>query len=56
MVFIGYEQNSKAYRTFDPSSRNLVVSRDVVFEEGIQWNWDSKNVENMHAHPQIFSV
>jgi hypothetical protein len=56
MVFIGYEQNSKAYKMFDPSSRNLVVSRDVVFEEGIQWNWDSKNVENMHAHPQIFSL
>ena len=39
MVFIGYEQGSKAYRLYDPSKRNLVVSRDVVFEEDRCWDW-----------------
>jgi transposase InsO family protein len=34
MVFIGYETGSKAYRLFDPSTRRVHVSRDVVFDEG----------------------
>ena len=39
MIFIGYEQGSKAYRLYDPSKRKLVVSRDVVFEEDRCWDW-----------------
>jgi hypothetical protein len=34
MVFIGYETGSKAYRLFDPSTRRVHVSRDIVFDEG----------------------
>ena len=39
MVFIGYEPNSKAYRLFDPRTKKLCVSRDVVFEEDRCWEW-----------------
>lgn len=39
MVFIGYEVPSKAYRFFNPAKRKLVVSRDVVFDEGRRWDW-----------------
>ena len=40
MVFIGYERNSgtKAYRFYDPHTKRLRVSRDVVFEEKLAWN------------------
>lgn len=31
MVLIGYESGTKGYRLFDPISRRLVVSRDVIF-------------------------
>jgi hypothetical protein len=43
MVFIGYERNSgtKAYRFYDPHTKSLRVSRDVVFEEKQAWNWSS---------------
>jgi hypothetical protein len=33
MVFIGYELGSKAYRAYDPVSKKVHVTRDLVFEE-----------------------
>ena len=39
MVFVGYEPGSKAYRVYDPTTRRLHISRDVVFEEAAQWAW-----------------
>jgi hypothetical protein len=32
-IFIGYEPGSKAYRVYDPMTRRMHVSRDLVFEE-----------------------
>jgi hypothetical protein len=32
-VFIGYESGSKAWRFYNPSTKRVHVSRDVVFEE-----------------------
>lgn len=40
-VFIGYEDNAKAYRVYDPVAKKLYVSRDVVFEEEKKWNWET---------------
>jgi hypothetical protein len=40
MIFIGYEPGSKAYRVYDPTTRRVHVSRDVVFDEAACWDWD----------------
>jgi hypothetical protein len=32
-IFVGYSDNSKAYRLYIPSLRKTVVRRDVIFEE-----------------------
>jgi transposase InsO family protein len=45
MVFIGYEPGSKAYRLYNPVADRVVVSRDVVFEEGRAWNWTEDGVK-----------
>ncbi|CAA7391866.1 unnamed protein product [Spirodela intermedia] len=39
MIFIGYECGSKAYRAYDPTTRRVHVTRDVVFDENAQWDW-----------------
>lgn len=33
LVHIGYEPDSKSYRLWNPESRKVIVSRDVVFDE-----------------------
>jgi len=38
MVFIGYESGTKGYRVFDPSTKKLVISRDVIFDEKQPWD------------------
>jgi transposase InsO family protein len=39
MIFIGYEEGSKCYRVYDPISKKLQVSRDIMFEENRSWEW-----------------
>jgi hypothetical protein len=39
MVFVGYEDGAKAYRVYNPATRRLHITRDVIFEEGRQWDW-----------------
>ncbi|KAI5388829.1 hypothetical protein KIW84_074478 [Lathyrus oleraceus] len=33
-------EESKAYRLYNPISKGIIISRDVIFEEEEQWNWE----------------
>lgn len=35
LIFVGYEENSKAYRCIDKATRKLTISRDVIFLEKV---------------------
>ena len=37
-VFLGVSEESKAYRLYDPESKKIVTSRDVIFAEEETWN------------------
>jgi hypothetical protein len=41
MIFVGYESGSKAYHAYDPITKRVHVTRDVVFDEQAQWDWGS---------------
>ncbi|KAI5411097.1 hypothetical protein KIW84_056297 [Lathyrus oleraceus] len=33
-------EESKAYQLYNPISKRIIISRDVIFEEEEQWNWE----------------
>jgi hypothetical protein len=38
VVFIGYEEGSKAWKFYDPDTKRVHVSRNAVFEEDHRWD------------------
>ena len=56
MVFIGYDMNTKGYRMFDPVTRRVLVSRDVVFEEEKKWEWNKVPVTKTWAAGNTLSA
>lgn len=56
MVFIGYEEGSKAYRVYDPLTKRVYASRDVVFDEAASWDWSGGgelNTEPLAIHHEL---
>jgi hypothetical protein len=41
MIFVGYESSSKVYHAYDPITKRVHVTHDVVFDEQAQWDWGS---------------
>ena len=37
-IFVGYSEESKAYRIYNPITKKYVISRDVVFKEEEAWD------------------
>ena len=37
-VLLGVSDESKAYRRYDPATKKIIVSRDVIFEECAKWD------------------
>jgi hypothetical protein len=44
-IFVGDKPGSKAYWCYDPIDECIIISRDVIFDEGTQWCWDSTDGE-----------
>ena len=40
-IFVGYSENSKAYRLYSPVSKKVIISRDVKFDEAKLWQWNA---------------
>lgn len=38
-VMIGYSEESKGYKMFNPMTKKVIISGDVVFEEEKSWDW-----------------
>ncbi|GAA0166824.1 hypothetical protein LIER_21890 [Lithospermum erythrorhizon] len=44
-IFIGLNEGTKDYRLYDVETGKVVISRDVLFEEGKQWSWKNSQVD-----------
>ena len=53
LIFVGYPEDYKAYRFIDPKTKSLVVSRDVVFIEGLESNEIAENAESPRGDEPI---
>ena len=59
-IFIGYSEEFKAYKLYNPLTKRVVVSRDVVFSEEEAWQRNNVDkvkekqveMEEQEANPQ----
>jgi hypothetical protein len=40
-VFIGISEESTVYRLYNPITKKIIISRDVLFDEENTWDWSS---------------
>lgn len=52
-VFLGIREVSKAYKLFNPLTKKIITSKDVIFDEQNTWNW-SKNCSRQQLLPVFF--
>ena len=46
-IFIGYSGPAKAYRIYQPPTNKIIISRDVVFMEEEQWDWNASENDQL---------
>ena len=44
-IFLGVSDQSKAYKLYNPITKKIVISRDVIFDEKIFWPWSSNIIK-----------
>ncbi|CAL5333116.1 unnamed protein product [Camellia sinensis] len=44
-IFLGVSDQSKAYKLYNPSTKKIIISRDVVFDEEKFWPWNNDGVQ-----------
>ncbi|KAF2289269.1 hypothetical protein GH714_033560 [Hevea brasiliensis] len=45
-IFLGVSEQSKAYKLYNPNTKKILSSRDVVFDEEVFWEWNGKAATN----------
>ncbi|XP_024004089.1 uncharacterized protein LOC112081558 [Eutrema salsugineum] len=55
LVHLEIEPESKAYRLYNPETRRITVSCDVVFDEKASWNWN-KPRDGSGRDPGMFQM
>ena len=49
-VFLGYCEDSKGYRLYDPSTKKFVINRDVQFIEEEAWDGNIEKTVNVKSY------
>jgi len=43
-VHLGVSEESKAYKLYDPITKKVIVSKDVIFAEKEKWKWNKEEI------------
>lgn len=46
-VFIGYCEETKGYKLFDPTTKKVKISRNVNFFEDLAWDWSKEHEDDV---------
>ncbi|EOY19823.1 Uncharacterized protein TCM_045180 [Theobroma cacao] len=49
VIHLGYSEVSKGYRLLNVMTMKFFVSRDIVFDESMKWNWNTKAMESSYS-------
>ena len=55
LVFVGYDDKSKAYRLYNPGEDKVVISRDVQFDEDSSWDCSKGEETRETGEPRYWS-
>ena len=44
-IFVGYGDRRMGYKLYNPITKNMIMSRDVIFEEDKSWQWNGDQEE-----------
>lgn len=53
-IYLGLSEESKAYRMYNPTSKKILVSRDVVFEETKNWDWGRNDEDGANTEVLVW--
>lgn len=56
MVYLGTEEGTKGYRMFNPSSRRIVITQVVIFDEVRPWAWNNETTGEPLSTPYWTNV
>ncbi|KAL5862321.1 hypothetical protein ACOSQ3_003608 [Xanthoceras sorbifolium] len=43
-IFLGINDQSKAYKLYNPITKKIVISRDIVFDKEKFWSWSDNTI------------
>ncbi|KAG9444753.1 hypothetical protein H6P81_016093 [Aristolochia fimbriata] len=50
-IFIGYHNQMKGYKLYNPVTRKTLASRDVIFKEEEEWSWTQEGYQEKVVFP-----
>lgn len=48
-IMLGISEESKTYRLYNPITKGIIVSRDVIFKKDKSWSWSEEFTQSIQT-------